>query len=584
LPQEQEGAGKPARVLLVMDDPRAALMVGEMIRSAWRGGLVISQTASVGDAMHELLDHGATCVLLDLPFEPPADAIEYLSSAAPHTPIIVLAGQPDEETETTAVRAGAQDVLVTAELTPAVLARAIRHAIERKRTEATLALQALHDPLTALPNRALFLDRLRVALDRSRRMGTPVVVMFLDVDRFKHINDSLGHAAGDVVLTVLADRFSRLLRPMDTVARFGGDEFTFLFEGVDGDQEAALLAERICEAARLPMELAGAQRSITVSCGVNVVRDPETPVEDTVRDADAAMYLAKDLGGARYELYVEIPPADPHPLAAVPSLAAPLPPIESLDADLEPALRVALDQAELRVHYQPRVSINGETGLVGFEALVRWDHPEHGLMEPVEFIPLAERTGLIVPIGAWVIEQALRQIGLWRRSRPDMTVSVNLSRRQLEDAELLDRLRTAIDRAGYDPSVLCLEVSETAVAAAPEVAARQLAALHDLGVTLAIDDYGTGDTPREHLGQMPVQVLKIDRTLVAGIGPAGDDATGVRAAVELGHALGLSVVAEGVETDAQLAALRELGCDGAQGYLFSQPVSDEGVVGLLALR
>ncbi|HET8979668.1 MAG TPA: GGDEF domain-containing response regulator [Solirubrobacteraceae bacterium] len=567
MPQEL-GAGKPARVLLVQDDPRATMMISEMLRAVWSAGLIISQAHSVADATQELLDHGATCVLLDLAGDPaPVASVQQLSGAAPHTPIIVLVERDDEDFGVEAVRSGAQDVLVKSELTAAALGRAARLAIERKRSEAALALQALHDPLTALPNRALFLDRLRVALDRSRRTGVPVVVMFLDVDGFKAINDTHGHSAGDLVLTVLAGRFGRLLRPMDTVARFGGDEFTFLFEGLESEQEAALVAQRISESARQPLAIGDSQMSIAVSIGVAIVGDPEAALEETVRRADTAMYRAKELGGARFELFGE--PAIHTPVAG---------------PDLEPALRQALDRCELRVHYQPRVSLAGHTGLVGFEALVRWDHPERGLMEPDQFMALAEDTGLIIPIGDWVLEQALDQVAQFRESRPEVTVSVNLSPRQLHDAGLLDRLTAAIRRGGHDPGVLCLEVPETAVAADPEVAARQLAALNELGIQLAIDDFGTGRASTRDLQRMPVHILKIDRTLVSRLQDGTADTDGIGAAVQLGHALGLCVVAEGVETDAQLAALRDLGCDGAQGYLFSRPMPEEGVHSLLGTR
>jgi diguanylate cyclase (GGDEF)-like protein len=571
LRQEQEGVGKPARVLLAENDPRTTLLVGEMLRVGWPG-LVLIQTESLADATQELIDHGATCVLLGLTSEPaPLDALGRLTAAVPHVPIIVLADDADEGFGVDAVRAGAQDVLLRPELTPSGLARSVRHAIERKRAETALARRALHDPLTSLPNRALFLDRLRVALDRSRRTGTAVVVMFLDVDGFKQINDSLGHSAGDLVLTVLGDRFGRLLRPMDTVARFGGDEFVFLFEGLESEPEAALLAERIRASAQLPLAFGDEPIAISVSIGVRIVSDPEAGLEDVVHDADRAMYRAKDLGGARFELFEAGPVLND--------------PAERLaDADLESALHQALARSELRVHYQPRVSLNGDTGLVGFEALVRWEHPEHGLMEPVEFIGVAERSGLIAEIGDWVLQQALDQVERWRRSRPEVTISVNLSGCQLQDAALRDRLMRTMRQGGHDPSVLCLEVSAEDLMADPESASRQLAALNELGVTLAVDDFGADEDELADLQQLPVHILKIDQALVERLGQAPDDLAGVSAAVELGHRLGLYVVAEGVETDEQLARLRDLGCDGAQGYLFSRPMPEEGVFSLLADR
>ncbi len=558
------GPGKPARVLLVEDDARSAMELGEMLRAVFGRGLVISHTPDVADATQELADHGATCVLLDVRGRAPLEALAQLGSASPTTPIIVLADGDDEESGVAAVRAGAQDFLLRSELSPGLLGRAVRYAVERKRSEAALAQQALHDPLTSLPNRALFLDRLRGALDRSRRTGTPVVVLFLDVDGFKEINDTLGHGAGDRLLAVLAERFRGMLRPMDTVARFGGDEFTFLFEGLDSEEEATLVAQRITHSAGLPITLAGQQRSASISIGVAMVTDPEEEIDDVIRRADTAMYRAKDSGGACYEVFEDVMARLPGPRT-----------------HLERELRLAVEREQLRVHYQPRISFHDETGLEGFEALVRWEHPELGLIEPIDFMSIAEETGLIVPIGEWVLMEALDQVERWRESRPDVTISVNLSARQLGEADLVERLSAAIQDGGHDPHVLCLEVAEGAVEAAPELALRQLAALNELGITLAIDDFGTGTSSSMTLSELPVHILKIDTTLVARLGRAEGDLDPVSDAVELGHALGLKVVAEGVETDAQLAQLRDIGCDGAQGFLFSQPMPEESVYSLL---
>jgi len=556
-----------ARVLLVEHDPRAAMLIGEMLRASWTQGLVITHTERVADASQELREHGATCVLLDISSDGDGQlgALEQLRGAAPDVPIIVLCTQADSELGVLAIRAGAQDFLTRSELNPAVLARAVTYAIERKRSEAELARQALHDPLTALPNRALFIDRLRVAIDRSRRKGTLVAVLFLDVDGFKRINDSLGHASGDLLLTALAGRFVQMLRPMDTVARFGGDEFTFLFEELDSEREAVLIADRISQSASRPLPLGGTDTSVAVSIGIALVTDPAITPESVIREADAAMYRAKELGGARYELFDE----------ASRNRA-------NRRRELEDALRAAVKRSQLRVHYQPRVSLNGETGLTGFEALVRWEHPERGLIDAGQFVSLAEDTGLIVPIGEWVLEQALDQLERWRQRRPDVNISVNLSARQLEDAGMLATLAAAMKSSGAEPGALCLEVTEDTIQRNPELAGRTLTALRRLGVKLAIDDFGTGNSSVQSLRHLPLDSIKIHQSFVSGLGgDAGDDAI-VGALVELGHALGLTVVAEGVETDAQAAHLRKLGCDGAQGYLFSRPLPQESVSEMLA--
>ena len=265
-----------ARILLVQDDPRAALLIGEMLRAAWHEGLVLSHTERLSDAVQELVERGGTCVLLDLSTTSvdQLSAVDQIRSAAPNVAIVVLADARDEDLALRAIRSGAQDHLIRNELTPEILCRSVRYAIERKRSEVRLAELALHDPLTGLPNRALFLDRLGVALDRSRRTNASVAVLFLDVDNFKQINDTLGHAAGDRLLVGLADRLRAMLRPMDTVARFGGDEFTFLFEDLASEREVVLIAERISRTASLPMHLEGSQATITVSIGIAMVADP----------------------------------------------------------------------------------------------------------------------------------------------------------------------------------------------------------------------------------------------------------------------------------------------------------------------
>ncbi len=565
--QDERSGATPTRVLLAQQDPRTAMLIGEMLRAVWTRGLIITHAGHVPEAAQELRDHGATCVLLEVSGEgpDPLAALEQLATACPDVPIIVLSERAGEEFGLTAVKAGAQDFLRSSELDPAMLGRSLRYAVERKRSEVELAHQALHDPLTGLPNRALFSDRLSVALDRSRRTGAPVAVLFLDVDTFKQINDSLGHAAGDRLLILLADRFREMLRPMDTVARFGGDEFTFLFEELESEREAVLIAERISRSAGAPLMLDGeSEMTVAVSIGIAIVTDPSVAPDTVLHDADVAMYRAKELGGDRFELYDET--------ARVRA---------SRRLELEDALRLAVERSELRVHYQPRVSLNGDTGLIGFEALVRWEHPERGLIAAEEFVALAEDTGLIVPIGEWVLEQALGEVGRWRRARPGVTISVNVSTRQLENPGLAAHLNAAVQASGAEPGVLCLEVTEDAIEHNPDLAARSLAALREIGVKLALDDFGAGHSSVTGLRELPLDQVNIDRSFVATLTSDPADSAVLGALVELGHALGLSVIAAGVETDIQLAGLRELGCDGAQGYLFSRPLPVDGVHALL---
>jgi diguanylate cyclase (GGDEF)-like protein len=561
-------ARAPTRILLVEEDPHAALLIGEMLRAVWHEGLLIVHAERLHDATQELRDHGASCVLLDLPVtdRDQLDRLGHMHTTAPDVPIIVLSEQADEAAGLRSVKAGAQDHLGKRELHPALLSRAVRYAIQRKRSEVELAHQALHDPLTGLPNRALFVDRLGVALDRCRRASTSVAVLFLDIDKFKPINDSHGHAAGDRLLIELGRRLHEMLRPMDTVARFGGDEFTLLFEDLESEHEAVLIADRISRSASLPVTIDdnGSETALSLSIGIAIVKEPVGSPAQVIRDADTAMYRAKELGGGRLELFDE----SSRQRAG-----------ERLE--LEGALRRAVERSELRVHYQPTISLNSEMGLSGFEALLRWEHPERGLIAPSEFMAIAEDTGLILPIGEFVFEQAVRQIGRWRQLRPEVTMSVNLSTRQLEDPGLVSRLARTIDASATEPGALCLEVTEDSVEHNPALAVQMLDALRQIGVRLALDDFGTGYSSLSSLRRLPVDMLKIHESFVSGLGNGSGDAAILGAVVELGHALGLSVVAEGVETDVQLAQLRELGCDSAQGYLFGRPVTEDEAAALL---
>jgi diguanylate cyclase (GGDEF)-like protein/PAS domain S-box-containing protein len=426
-----------------------------------------------------------------------------------------------------------------------------RDISERKQAELELSHAALHDTLTGLPNRALFLDRLSLALRRTERHSGSVAVLFCDLDRFKVVNDSLGHDAGDRLLVDVAGRIGAALRPADTVARFGGDEFTILCEDIAGEIEAATIAQRIVDVFRDPFLLEDGEVFLATSLGIAIARGPDDRAEDLIRDADAAMYRAKERGKGRYEIFDEAMRAD-----AVVRL------------ETESALRRALERGELRLHYQPEVEL--ATGRIcGFEGLLRWEHPLRGLLGPSAFIPLAEETGLIVGIGEWVLREACTEAARWTQP---LTLSVNLSARQLAQHDLVAMVRRALSETRMDPSMLCLEITESAVMESGAATTAQLRALKSLGVRLAIDDFGTGFSSLAHLRRFPVDVIKIDGTFVAGLGREPQDASIAAAVISLAHALGLTTVAEGVETEEQLAILKELGCDFGQGYLFARPL------------
>jgi diguanylate cyclase (GGDEF)-like protein len=563
----------PMRVLLLSGDHGTAQLIDELLHGTWDDVQLITHAAWDAEAAEALLDHPGCCVLLDAAadaHEPdatdgPMSLLEYVRMSAPEAPIVLLCADEDEDLTLGAVRQGAQDALIKSELEPVLLRRALIRAVERKRAESQLAHQALHDQLTGLPNRALFLDRLGVALERSRRSGAPLAVLFLDFDNFKEINDTRGHAAGDHVLSTLGERLSGLLRPTDTIARFGGDEFTFLFEGLTSEREVVLIADRICQAAAgRSIEVDGVQLSVTVSVGIAIVNDPNVAPDTIIREADAAMYRAKDRGRSRFELFDE----------------------ESRQRandriELEAEIRHALDLGELSVHYQPYFILHGMDVVRGVEALVRWQHPTRGLLAAAEFMPLAEELGLTIPIGRFVLQEALDQLSKWRARKPDMTISLNISPRQLGDHTLPRLLGDAVRAGGLDAGAIYLETPETGLAADPDSAIGALQALKSVGVRVTIDDFGVGALSILRLRDMPVDAVKIHESFVAGLGANPENAAMLGALVELGHALGLDVIAEGVETAAQLEQLREVGCDAVQGYAVGRPVSVEQFDALL---
>ena len=429
---------------------------------------------------------------------------------------------------------------------------------ERRAAERLLEHQALHDPLTGLPNRALFLDRLEHALARARRPGSSLAVYFCDVDDFKDVNDSLGHDAGDELLIALPPRLREGLRAGDTVARFGGDEFVILCEELASESEAIRIAERIGEAFALPFELEGRPHHLSVSVGVVFARGGAATAAEALRDADAAMYRAKARSKGGFELF------DAQMRASL---------VTRLQTEAD--LRRALEERELRLHWQPVVAL-GRSGdadaFVGAEALVRWQHPERGLLAPAAFVPVAEDSGLIAPLGAWVLEEACRQAVAWGGTR---VVSVNLSPRQLSHSDVPALLERTFEETGVDPGLLELEITENVLMEQSTGALATLRRLKAMGVRLVLDDFGTGWSSLAYLKRFPLDGLKIDREFVAGLGSSAEDTAIVAAVLSMASALELAVVAEGVETDAQLAWLRARGCGCAQGYLLGRPMPAE---------
>lgn len=417
---------------------------------------------------------------------------------------------------------------------------------------------AFHDALTGLPNRSLFTDHLRVALRRAHQNEKYLFgVLFLDLDRFKNINDSLGHPCGDELLKLVARRLEACIRQTDMVARFGGDEFAILLDAIQDASDAVRVAEKVQQAISAPFKLVSHEAITTASIGVALSTSGYTEAEDIIRDADTAMYRAKDRGKARCEIFD----------TAMHTRAVTL-------LRLESDLRRALEKDELCVYYQPIVSLaSGE--LHGFEALARWQHPERGIVAPDDFVPLAEETGLILPIGLRVLWDACNQLRKWQQyslSNRDLIMSVNLSGKQLMQPDLIERIEEVLHESQINPWHLKLEITETVVMENPELAAVTLAKLRTLGVRLSIDDFGTGYSSLSYLNRFPVDTLKIDRSFVTSMNAADENLQIVKTIVTLAGNLGMQVVAEGVETEEQLEQLRSLKCQYGQGYLFSKPL------------
>ncbi|MBA2451180.1 MAG: EAL domain-containing protein, partial [Chloroflexi bacterium] len=437
---------------------------------------------------------------------------------------------------------------------------------QRKAFEKELSRLAFHDALSNLPNRALFLDRLEHALVRSERTRVPVAVLFLDLDNFKVVNDSLGHQTGDRLLMIVADRLRECLRAEDTAARFGGDEFTVLVEDVADGVEAMAVAERIGETLRAPISLDGHEVFPSASIGIAIstvgVDDPDS----LLRNADLAMYRAKTGGKSRCEVF------DLSMNAGV---------MERLE--LEGDLRRAMARGELELHYQPIKSL-ASGRIVEVEALLRWTHPLRGSIPPDQFVPLAEETGLIVPLGQWVLETACRQAQLWQAEVPGRLapiMSVNLSARQFQHRTLVEDIDRVLRETGLDPRQLTLEITESVVMHDAESTAATLRRLKGLGIGLAIDDFETGYSSLSYLKRFPVDTLKIDRSFVDGLGDEGHDTAIVHSVIALAKSLHLAVTAEGIETAAQLEHLQRLGCDRGQGFYFSAAVPPERLSALL---
>ncbi len=583
----------PTVSILLVDDRSENLCALEASLEPLGQRLV--SVSSGDDALRAVLDEEFAVILIDVKM-PGLDGFETIAllrqrERSRHIPIIFLSGYPDEDHVLRSYSAGAVDYLLkpfnadalrskvsvfvhlrqnelalkaaqadlerrveerTAELVAANEALE-REIIERKTAQQRLFDQAHHDGLTGLPNRALLMEYLNRAIAQWRRRGArSFAVMMIDLDRFKSVNDSLGHRAGDQLLSSFARRLQSCLREVDTAARLGGDEFAVLLDGITDLRDATRLAERIHHELVTSFAVEGKELFVSASIGLVMMDGSYHRGDELLRDADAAMYRAKEAGRARYQVF----DVDMH--ATVTAQLA-------LEADLFRAI----ERDELVLHYQPIIALEGGA-IAGFEALVRWDHPQHGLVPPSTLVPIAEETGLIRQIGQWVFASACKQLGAW--GQPDLQMSVNLSTQQLAQSDLCGEIERAIKESGIEPHQVKLEITESAMMACLTTARQTLSRIRDLGIAISLDDFGTGYSSLSYLHEFPVAELKVDRSFVQRIGSPDERPEILRAIVSLAHTLGIQVTAEGVETAAHLERVRLLECERAQGYYFARPL------------
>jgi diguanylate cyclase (GGDEF)-like protein len=561
----------PIRVLLVEDDRADARAMRRLLEAAADQRFEVAEAQSVEDGLRRLRDERFSVVLLDLSLEDGGSlgALARARIAAATVPIIAMATEADEELAVRALRFGAQDYLVKGVWDARLVVRTLRHAVERHRIVTDLAAArqrehwlAMHDSLTGLANRAAFLDHLRRQLAYAGRHGRRVAVLFLDLDRFKSINDTLGHPVGDDVLKAVAERLRRSLRQTDLVARLGGDEFLIALPDVERDHDPALVAAKIVSMLAQPCRVGDRDWRVSASIGIAIFpRDGADP-DVLMRNADTAMYHAKAERGCGYSYYAD----------GMNEIVA-----ERLD--IEQGLREAIERGRFVLHYQPQVDLaTGE--VVGVEALLRWRDPVRGLIPPAVFIPMTEESGLVLPIGRLALLRACADAVGWRSARP-LRVSVNVSSRQLVDLDFADAVARALRESGLPPERLQIEITESSILEQRGPTLATLQALRRQGCGVAIDDFGTGYAALTALRWLPANALKLDRSFVANLTEEPADRTIAAGLIGIAHGLGLEVIAEGIETREQLAFLREQHCRIGQGYLLAKPTPAEDLQSLL---
>lgn len=560
-------ADQPAtiNVLLVEDNPGDARLVQILLEEVETAVFEVTHVESLGESFGLLSESRFDVVLVDLslPDSSGLDAVVRTRERAFGLPIVVLSGRDDEDTAMQALQGGAEDYLVKGQGGGEIIARSIRYSIQRKQSEQRLAYLEQYDGLTGLANRALLQDRLEQAVVRADRNETKLAVLSLSLDRFRAVNVEFGHDHGDALLQAVAERLAKYVHEGNTAARSGGDEFCLVVEDVSDTQAVVSLTTEILAAFRKPFSVKGKEISLSASLGI--ADYPSSERDRLLADAEFAMSRAKEEESNSYQFYTEDMNVE-----------------ASARLDLERNLRRALERDEYVLYYQPQIDLS-DGSIFGAEALLRWRHPERGIVPPFEFIPVLEDTGFIVEVGEWVLRTACLQTAEWAEDGfGPFRMAANLSARQFEGEGLAGVIDRSLDEAGLDPRCLELELTESLIMGDPEASRATLSSLKaEKGVRVSIDDFGTGYSNFIYLKQFPLDTLKIDKSLIREVVDNPNDAAIVTAIIGLAHALGLKVIAEGVETEEQLDFLRERGCDQVQGYLFSPPLPADEFIGLL---
>ena len=560
-------------ILLVEDNLGDARLLREMFDGQGAHFGELTHVDCMNAAEKHLAEHTVDIILLDLglPDAQGLGAIRRTRAVAPDVPLVVLTGLDDESMAVQALQHGAQDYLIKGQIETRALLRALRYAIERKAMESAalamarqMAHAAEHDALTGLPNRMLLNDRVSQAIIAAPHHMKKVAVLFLDLDGFKHINDSLGHPIGDKLLQSIANRLVECARDSDTVSRQGGDEFVVLLSEVEQAEDAAIAARRMLQTVAECYSIDRHDLHVTASVGVSVYPDDGLDAETLIKNADTAMYQAKESGRQSYKFF--------KPAMNVRAVER---------QSLEEGLQRALERRELTLYYQPQVNLT--TGAItGAEALIRWMHPTRGLVSPADFIPVAEDCGLILSIGAWVLREACGQARAWMDAGLRATnMAVNVSAMEFRDQNFLENLFAILAETGLDPKSLELELTESVLMKHAASTAKILQALRESGMRVAVDDFGTGYSSLSYLRKFPVDTLKIDQSFIRQISTDGDDTTIVKAVIGMARDLKLRVIAEGVETPEQAVFLRACRCQEAQGYYFGRPVPPQQFAMLL---